>query len=183
MGMIIINRCTWVNDNQLMRQYHDHEWGRPCHDDQKLFELLSLEMMQAGLSWQTVLNKRANFRKAFYNFDINKVAKMDNQIDSLMQDASIIRNRLKINAIINNAKVIQNLDTSFNDYVWQFVDNKPINHHYSNHKQIPSTDDLAKNMSKQMKEADFKFAGPVIIYSFMQAAGLVNDHENRCFLS
>ncbi|TPR43929.1 DNA-3-methyladenine glycosylase I [Apilactobacillus micheneri] len=181
--MIIINRCAWVNDNQLMQQYHDHEWGRPCHDDQKLFELLSLEMMQAGLSWQTVLNKRANFRKAFYNFDINKVSKMDNQIDLLMQDAGIIRNRLKINAIINNAKVIQNLDTSFNDYVLQFVDNKPINHHFNNHKQIPSTDNVAKNMSNQMKKDGFKFAGPIVIYSFMQAAGLVNDHEANCFLS
>lgn len=181
--MIIITRCAWVNDNQLMQQYHDHEWGRPCHDDQKLFELLSLEMMQAGLSWQTVLNKRANFRKAFYNFDVNKVAKMDNQIGSLMQDAGIIRNHLKINAIINNAKIIQNLDVSFNEYVWQFVDNKPIKHHYNNHKQIPATDDLAKNMSKQMKKAGFKFAGPVIVYSFMQAAGLVNDHEENCFLS
>ncbi|WP_105956794.1 DNA-3-methyladenine glycosylase I [Apilactobacillus quenuiae] len=180
--MTHIQRCTWVGDNALMQKYHDDEWGRPCHDDRELFELLSLEIMQAGLSWKTVLNKRNNFRKAFNNFDITKAMKMNDQVEDLMSNVGIIRNRLKIKAIINNAKVIHNMKASFNDYIWQFIDNKPINHHHTNHSQIPSTDQKAKLISQQMKKDGFKFTGPVTIYSFMQAAGLVNDHETNCFL-
>ncbi|UQS84804.1 DNA-3-methyladenine glycosylase I [Apilactobacillus apisilvae] len=175
-------RCGWVDDNELMKQYHDNEWGRPCHNDRSLFELLSLEMMQAGLSWKTVLNKRVNFKNAFANFSINEVKNMTDQVDTLMQDKGIIRNQLKIKAVINNAQVIAGLPVSFDEYIWKFVDNKTIKHNYKSYKDIPSYDELADKISKQMKSDGFKFVGPVTIYSFMQAAGLVNDHETRCFI-
>ncbi|GHP14085.1 DNA-3-methyladenine glycosylase I [Lentilactobacillus fungorum] len=179
-------RCSWANtDNELMRNYHDNEWGRPCHDDQKLFELLSLEIMQAGLSWQTVLNKRSAFKDAFVDFDYLKVQSLEPQLPQLLANAQIIRNKRKILAIIANAKVIASMasqGTTFNHYLWSFVNQTPIQHHYRSHEEIPSTTEVAKQISKQMKLAGFKFTGPVVIYSFMQAAGLVNDHETGCFL-
>ncbi|KRL17510.1 DNA-3-methyladenine glycosylase 1 [Lentilactobacillus rapi DSM 19907 = JCM 15042] len=167
-----------------MQQYHDQEWGRPNHDSRHLFELLSLEIMQAGLSWQTVLNKRQAFKQAFHDFDYRQVQGMESELPSLMKNAAIIRNRRKLIATINNAKVINELansGTTFDRYMWQFVADKPIQHHYQSHEQIPATTDLAKQISKQMKKDGFSFTGPVIIYSFMQAVGMVNDHEVDCF--
>ena len=179
-------RCSWDNtDNQLMQQYHDQEWGRPSHYSRHLFELLSLEIMQAGLSWQTVLKKRSAFNQAFHDFDYRQVQGMENDLPSLMKNADIIRNQRKLIAIINNAKVINKLagsGTTFDRYMWQFVTGKPIQHHYRSHEQVPATTDLAKQISKQMKKAGFSFTGPVIIYSFMQAVGMVNDHEVDCFV-
>lgn len=180
-----LKRCAWANtDNQLMQQYHDQEWGRPSHDSRHLFELLSLEIMQAGLSWQTVLNKRQAFKQAFHDFDYRQVQGMESELPSLMKNAAIIRNRRKLIATINNAKVINelaDLGTTFDRYMRQFVAGKPIQHHYQSHEQIPATTDLAKQISKQMKKDGFSFTGPVIIYSFMQAVGMVNDHEVGCF--
>lgn len=179
-------RCAWgETDNALMQQYHDEKWGRPSHDSHHLFELLSLEIMLAGLSWQTVLNKRAAFKTAFANFDYRRVQQMTPEIPVLLQNPQIIRNRLKVTAIINNANAIAKLadrGEDFDHYVWAFVKNHPIQHHITNHAEIPNTTDLAKRMGKQMKKDGFSFTGPVVIYSFMQAAGLVNDHETSCFV-
>ncbi len=181
-----IHRCSWANtENQLLKDYHDQEWGRPCHDSQKLFELLSLEIMQAGLSWQTILNKRAAFNQAFDHFDYRRVRKLMPKLPELLTNAAIIRNRRKLIATINNAQVISRLadaDQTFDNYIWRFVDNVPIRHHYQSHDEIPATTPLAKTISKQMKNDGFSFVGPVVIYSFMQATGIVNDHETNCFL-
>ncbi len=180
-----LQRCSWANtDNQLMQHYHDQEWGRPSHDSRHLFELLSLELMQAGLSWQTILNKRQNFKLAFANFDYHQVKDMGNQLPQLLENAGIIRNRRKIMAIITNAQAIATLERSgrsFAEYMWAFVDQQPIQHAYRSHEEVPATTDLAKKISRQMKRDGFAFAGPVVVYSFMQAAGLVNDHEVKCF--
>ena len=179
-------RCAWADTtNDLMRQYHDTEWGRPSHDNRHLFELLSLEIMQAGLSWQTVLNKRAAFKAAFADFDYQQVAHMTPQIPTLLKKDQIIRNRMKVTAMIKNANAVAQLvanGTNFDHYVWNFVSNQPIQHHIERHEQVPNTTDLAKQMSKQMKKDGFAFTGPVVVYSFMQAAGLVNDHEIGCFV-
>lgn len=179
-------RCAWADTtNDLMRQYHDTEWGRPSHDNRHLFELLSLEIMQAGLSWQTVLNKRAAFKTAFADFDYQQVAQMTPQIPALLKNDQIIRNRMKVTAMIKNANAVAQLvanGTDFDHYVWNFVSNQPIQHHIERHEQVPNTTDLAKQMSKQMKKDGFAFTGPVVVYSFMQAAGLVNDHETGCFV-
>ena len=179
-------RCAWADTtNDLMRQYHDTEWGRPSHDNRHLFELLSLEIMQAGLSWQTVLNKRAAFKAAFADFDYQQVAQMTPQIPALLKNDQIIRNRMKVTAMIKNANAVAQLvanGTDFDHYVWNFVSNQPIQHHIERHEQVPNTTDLAKQMSKQMKKDGFAFTGPVVVYSFMQAAGLVNDHEIGCFV-
>ena len=177
--------CAWANSgNERLKKYHDQEWGVPCHDDQKLFELLSLEIMQAGLSWQTVLNKRQAFNAAFCHFDYQKVCSFQDKLPELLANPAIIRNRRKLNAVINNAQIISKLaikGISFNDYLWRFVDFKPIVHHYATHDEIPNTDDLAQTISKQMKKDGFQFTGPVVVYSFLQAAGLINDHEISCF--
>lgn len=159
-------RCHWVNlDNPLYVEYHDKEWGVPVHDDRELYELLCLEGAQAGLSWETVLKKRENYRKAFANFDPVKISKFkEKNIESLMLDAGIIRNRLKINSVIINAKAYLQLKSeglSFNDYLWSFKD--------------------ANNMSKDLKKRGFKFVGATICYAFMQAVGMVNDHDKDCF--
>lgn len=159
-------RCHWVNlENPLYIEYHDKEWGVPIYDDQKLFEMLCLEGAQAGLSWETVLNKRENYRKAFRNFDPVKISKFtEKQVEKLMQNAGIIRNRLKINSVIINAKAYLQLKKegiSFNDYLWSFED--------------------ANNMSKDLKRRGFKFVGATICYAFMQAVGIVNDHDKACF--
>lgn len=179
-------RCAWADTtNDLMRQYHDTEWGRPSHDNRHLFELLSLEIMQAGLSWQTVLNKRAAFKAAFADFDYQQVAQMTPQIPMLLKNDQIIRNRMKVTAMIKNANAVEQLvanGTDFDHYVWNFVSNQLIQHHIERHEQVSNTTDLAKRMSKQMKKDGFAFTGPVVVYSFMQAAGLVNDHEIGCFV-
>jgi len=178
-----MQRCDWVGDNPLMQAYHDQEWGRPQHDDQKLFELLCLETYQAGLSWQTVLNKRAAFEDDFYHYDIAQVAAMtEADVDRLLGDARIIRHRQKLMATINNAQVLQNwpAGATFNDWLWAFVDGQPIRQAWAHAAEMPATNDLAKQVSKALKKLGFKFVGPTTIYSFLQGAGLINDHQRNC---
>lgn len=178
-------RCAWVSSDPLYIKYHDEEWGVPIHDDRKLFEFLVLETFQAGLSWITILKKRENFRKAFDNFDPVKISQYDeNKIDELMKNEGIIRNRKKIEAIINNAKAflkIQEEFGSFDKYLWQFVDNKPIINSWADISCIPSKTALSEKISKDMKKRGFKFFGPTICYAHMQAVGMVNDHTTDCF--
>ncbi len=181
----LMNRCEWSGNNELMIKYHDEEWGVPLHDDQLLFEFLCLEGAQAGLSWSTILNKRDNYRIAFDNFDAKKISKYDiNKIDQLKNNAGIIRNKLKINAFINNARIfleIQQEYGSFNEYIWQFVDHKPIINSWKYLSEIPASTEVSKKMSKVLKKRGFKFVGPTICYAFMQATGMVNDHIVTCF--
>ncbi len=179
-------RCEWVDmKNPLYIKYHDEEWGVPQHDDQKLFELLILEGMQAGLSWATILNKRENFRKAFDNFDYHKIAKFsDEKINELLNDEGIIRNKQKLHAAIENARIFINIRakfSSFDNYIWNFVDYKPIQHKYTSFSEIPAETKLSQKISKELKKFGMKFTGPTIIYSFMQAIGMVNDHITGCF--
>lgn len=178
-----MKRCTWAESSDLMRAYHDQEWGHPQHDPQKLFELLCLETYQAGLSWQTVLNKRAAFEADFHHYDIEQVAAMTtDDLARLMTDERIIRNRLKLTATINNARVIRDwpAGSSFATWLWDFVDNQPIRQAWQRMDQMPATNDLAKRVSKEMKKRGFKFVGPTTIYSYLQAAGLINDHLVDC---
>jgi len=184
----VINRCTWPSNDALMIEYHDNEWGVPVHNDQKLFEFIVLDAFQAGLSWKTILHKRENFRDAFHNFDIQRVASMgEDDFEHLMQNAGIIRNRAKIQATFGNARAflkIQQEFGSFDKYIWQFVDNKPIVH--SIKMQNEACDYIVKTkesdeMSKALIKRGFKFVGSTICYAFMQAAGLVNDHFIDCY--
>ena len=178
-------RCAWCGTDPLYVKYHDEEWGRPVHDDQKLFEFLILESFQAGLSWLTILRKRENFRKAFAGFDPKKVAKFDaKKKKQLLNDAGIIRNRLKIEAAINNAKCflkIQKQFGSFDKYVWSFVGGKPIINHYQSMSEIPPKTEISDAMSKGMGLHGFKFRGSTICYAFMQAVGMVDDHVEGCW--
>jgi len=171
--------------DELYMEYHDKEWGTPLHDDKKLFEFLVLESFQAGLSWYTVLKKRDNFRKAFANFDANKIAKFDQKkVESLMQDAGIIRNRLKIEAAINNAKFFLQIKKefgSFDKYIWGFVEGKPIVNKRKGMSDVPAKTPLSDAMSKDMGKRGFKFRGSTICYAFMQAVGMVDDHTNDCW--
>jgi DNA-3-methyladenine glycosylase I len=180
-----MNRCAWGSSNPLMIEYHDTEWGVPLHDEQRLFEFLILEGMQAGLSWSTILNKRENFRRAFAEFDVVKVARFGKrEINRLLQDAGIIRNRLKIEAAINNARrfiEIQNELGSFDAYIWRFVDGKPIKNGLKSLKEIPAKTPLSDAISKDLKARGFKFVGSTIVYAHMQATGMVNDHTVDCF--
>ena len=168
-----------------MIQYHDKEWGVPVHDDRVLFEFLTLEGAQAGLTWQTVLNKRENSRRAFHEFDPTKIARYENKdVKRLLSDPGIIRNRLKIEATITNAK--QFLTTrkefdSFDKYVWRFVGGKPTKHKFDSLSQIPATTRESEAMSKELRKRGFRFVGPTICYAFMQAVGMVNDHTMKCF--
>ena len=168
-----------------MIEYHDKEWGIPVHDDSTLFEFLILEGAQAGLSWQTVLKKRENYRKALDGFDAKKISRYNKKdVNRLLADSGIIRNRLKIAATIQNAKAfleIQKEFGSFDKYIWQFVDNKTINHKIKSIKNIPATTKESDAMSKDLLKRDFKFVGSTICYAFMQAVGMVNDHEEKCF--
>ena len=178
-------KCAWVYDtNELMQAYHDYEWGKPTHDERMLFELLSLELMQAGLSWQTIIDKRQALCEAFFNFEIKKVARItDQQLEELMKNSKIIRNRKKIRAIINNAQVLVKLHAkkqSLNDLLWQYVDYQPIINHYTKPTQVPSQTQLSKKIATDLKKMGFKFVGPTIIYSFLQASGIVNDHLDGC---
>ncbi|TVP91401.1 DNA-3-methyladenine glycosylase I [Alkalibacterium sp.] len=177
-------RCEWVTDDQEYIDYHDKEWGRPLKDDLKLFELLCLEGQQAGLSWLTILKKRENFRKAFDGFDPEKIADYSaDKIEELLQDKGIIRNRLKINSVIKNAKAylsVQEREGSFSSYIWQFVEGHPIINEWEEHEDVPSETEISREMSRQMKKDGFKFVGPTICYAYMQSAGLVNDHETGC---
>lgn len=177
-------RCGWVTDAPLYIEYHDKEWGRPLYDDQKLFEMLCLEGAQAGLSWWTILQRRENYREAFDGFDPSKIIQYDEtKIESLLQNEGIIRNRLKVRSVITNAeaymKIIEN-GQSFSEYIWQFVDGKPINNKRENLEEVPATTKISERMSKQLKKEGFKFVGPTICYAYMQAVGMVNDHVMDC---
>jgi len=178
-------RCGWVGDDPLYLEYHDREWGVPLHDDRQLFEMLILEGAQAGLSWITVLKKRENYRRAFDQFDARKIARYDGRKKRvLMNDAGIIRNRLKIDATIGNARAfldIVNERGSFSDYLWDFVDGHPIVNRWRKVSQVPASTEKSDVLSKALKSRGFKFVGTTICYSFMQAVGMVNDHTRDCF--
>ncbi len=178
-------RCGWSTNDPLYIKYHDEEWGTPCHNDRKLFELLILEGFQAGLSWITILRKRKNFKNAFDNFDPQKITKYNPQkLNQLMKNEGIIRNRLKINAAKINAKCfleVQKEFGSFDKYVWQFVNGKQIKNKFKNLKKIPAKTKESDAMSRDMKKRGFKFVGSTICYAFMQATGMVNDHITECF--
>ncbi len=181
-------RCSWVNlNNPLSIAYHDNEWGVPCFDDNKLFEMLILESAQAGLSWETILNKRENYRIAFDNFNPNKIADYDEEkINELLQNSGIIRNKLKIKSAIKNAKVflqIQQEFGSFSTYLWQFVNNKPIKNCYQDYAQAPTKTPVSDIISQDLKKRGMSFVGSTIIYAYMQAVGLINDHQIDCFCS
>jgi DNA-3-methyladenine glycosylase I len=178
-------RCSWVGDDPLMVAYHDTEWGVPVHDDQKLFEFMVLDAMQAGLSWRLVLRKRQNLAKALGNFNPRKVAKYgDRDLERLLADEGIIRNRQKLAASIANAQAVLKVQDEFGSldaYLWQFVDGKPRRNAWKQDTQIPAKTPQAEAMSKSLVGRGFKFVGPTICYAFMQAAGLVNDHVTNCF--
>lgn len=181
-----LNRCGWVPENNLEYQkYHDEEWGVPVHDDNKHFEMLLLEGAQAGLNWEIVLKKREGYKKAFNNFDIKKCSKMsDGELENLMQNSNIIRNRLKIFSVRKNAIVFIKLQEefgSFDNYIWRFVDNKPLINNIKNLSEIPTKTEISDKISKDLKKRGMSFVGSTIIYAYMQAIGLVNDHTTDCF--
>ncbi len=177
-------RCKWAKDD-LMIEYHDREWGLPLHDDRALFEFLILEGAQAGLSWSTILKRRKGYQIAFNNFDASKVATYgDKEIENLMQNTQIIRNRLKINSTISGAKALLEIQKdfgSFNKYIWGFVNDKPIINNINQLRDIRTFTRESEEMSKDLKKRGFNFVGPTICYAFMQAIGMVNDHEVGCF--
>jgi DNA-3-methyladenine glycosylase I len=178
-------RCAWAGNDPLYRSYHDKEWGVPLHDDRALFEFLLLEGTQAGLSWITILRKRENYRAAFDNFDAERIARYDtNKIESLMQDAGIVRNRLKLEAAVNNAQKFLDVREkfgSFDAFVWQFVGGKPKQNRWRSLAEIPASTPESDAMSKELKRRGFKFVGSTICYAHMQATGMVNDHTVDCF--
>ena len=178
-------KCTWAIKHKIEEDYHDTEWGVPIYDDRLLFECLTLESAQAGLSWYTVLKKRNNYRIAFDNFDALKIAKYNqSKIDELLMNEGIIRNKLKINAAINNAKIfleIQNEYGSFSNYIWSFTNGKAIQNNWSSPNEVPAKTELSDIMSKALKKKGFKFIGTTICYAYMQAIGMINDHTTNCF--
>lgn len=180
-----MERCGWVTSDPDYIRYHDTEWGVPVHDDKKLFEFIILEGAQAGLSWLTILKRREGYRKAFADFDTEKVAGFSpKKIEQLLQDPGIIRNRLKVNAAVTNAQAflrIQEKFGSFDSYSWQFVDGEPIINTYRSQEDVPPTTPQSDAFSKDLKQRGFKFVGPTIIYAHMQAVGMVNDHLVSCF--
>ncbi|MDD4570011.1 MAG: DNA-3-methyladenine glycosylase I [Tepidanaerobacteraceae bacterium] len=180
-----MKRCAWCENDELYTKYHDEEWGVPVFDDRKQFEFLVLESAQAGLSWLTILRKRESYRKAYDNFNPITVAKFDDRkIEELMKYEGIIRNEKKIRASVNNAKrfiEVQKEFGSFSKYIWKFVDYKPIVNSWKNESEIPAKTELSEVISKDLKKRGFEFIGPVIIYSHLQATGLVNDHIMDCF--
>jgi DNA-3-methyladenine glycosylase I len=176
-----IIRCPWgaVTD-ELMREYHDTQWGKPCFDERTLFEMLILEGAQAGLSWSCILHKRENYRAAFDDWDIAKIAAYDeSKVAELLQNSGIVRNKLKVNAAIVNAQTVLKLG-SLGDFIWGYVDGKPIVNHWREQSEMPTTAPLSDRISKDMKRLDFKFVGSTIIYSYLQAIGMVNDHIENC---
>jgi DNA-3-methyladenine glycosylase I len=179
------SRCFWVSDSKLYQEYHDNEWGQPVYDDETLFEFLVLETFQAGLSWITVLNKRENFRRAFDNFDYNKIAKYpERKYESLLQDAGIIRNKLKIRSAITNAQLFMEVQKefgSFSKFIWSYVNDKPIINRFETKEEVPAKTLLSDIISKDLKKLGFKFVGSTVIYAYMQAIGMVNDHTTDCF--
>lgn len=179
-----MKRCAWVTDDPLYLAYHDHEWGKPNFDERYLFEMLCLEGAQAGLSWWTILQKRENYREAFDNFDPNIIVTYDqDKINHLLANPGIVRNKLKINSVVTNAKAFLKItsEQSFSDYIWQFVDGKPIINQWKTTQDVPVKTDISISMSKQLKKDGFKFIGPTICYAYMQAVGMVNDHAEDCF--
>ena len=179
-------RCAWCTSDPDYLRYHDQEWGRPVHDDAVLFEFLVLESFQAGLSWLTILKKRENFRRAFAGFDVKKVARFDDKkVESLLQDEGIIRNRLKVAATINNAKqfiAVQKEFGSFDKYIWSFTEGKPIINNPSTLAHILPSSDVSKAITKDLTKRGFKFVGGTIMYAYMQAVGLVDDHVADCWV-
>lgn len=177
-------RCGWCEKDDLYRKYHDEEWGKPVYDDDTIFEFLVLESFQAGLSWYTILSKRENFRKAFDGFNYKKIAGYSGEkAEELMQNAGIIRNRLKILATINNAErfmEVQKEFGTFSKYIWSFVDGKPIENNFFDLKQIPATTEISDKLAKDLKKRGFKFLGSTVVYAYMQATGMVNDHITDC---
>jgi DNA-3-methyladenine glycosylase I len=178
-------RCAWCGDDPLYVAYHDQEWGVPVYDDATLFEFLTLETFQAGLSWITVLRKRENFRKAFDQFDYKKIAKYNQKkIDALLQNQGIIRNKLKVNAAVTNAIAFMEVQTefgSFSKYIWGFVEGKPLKNKLKSLSDAPSNTSLSDTISKDLKKRGFKFVGTTVVYAHMQATGMVNDHLTSCF--
>lgn len=178
-------RCHWAADGELMQDYHDTEWGVPLHDDHALFEFLCLEGAQAGLSWRTVLHKRDHYRRAFHHFDIARVAAMkDRELEKLLLDPGLIRNRLKITSVRDNAMAaLEAIDEhgSFDAYLWSFVDGKPIRNTWRTRAEVPASTPVSDHMSKMLKKRGFRFVGTTICYAFMQATGMVNDHLVECF--
>ena len=184
-----LKRCSWCLSSQLYRDYHDNEWGEPVHDEQKHFEFLLLETMQAGLSWITILNRREDYCKAFANFDPNIVASYDkNKINQLMNNSSIIRNLKKIESAVNNANKFLEIQNnsgfgSFDNYIWSFTNGKVIKNSWQDKSEIPTTTDLSDKVSKDLKQRGFKFIGSITTYAHLQAIGVVNDHVADCFKS
>ena len=180
-----MRRCHWVTDDPVYINYHDEQWGVPVHDDKKLFEFIILEGAQAGLSWLTILKKRSGYKKAFADFDVEKVAGFTpEKIKTLLLDSSIIRNKLKVNAAVSNARAfirIQEEFGSFDKYSWRFVDGKPIINRFKTHDEIPAVTKESTDFSRDLVQRGFKFVGPTIIYAHMQAVGMVNDHLISCF--
>ncbi|MBM43323.1 MAG: DNA-3-methyladenine glycosylase I [Acidobacteria bacterium] len=178
-------RCAWASDDPLYQAYHDEEWGVPLHDDQRFFEFLLLEGAQAGLAWITILRKREGYRRAFASFDPAKVARFDRSHQTrLMQDESIIRNRLKIGAAVDNARAFLDVQAehgSFDHYIWQFVNRRTKQNQWTDLTQVPTETVQSQAMSKDLKQRGFRFVGPTICYAFMQATGMVNDHVASCF--
>ena len=182
---MILERCSWCLGDEINLNYHDNEWGNPNFDENSLFEFLILETFQAGLSWKIIINKREFIKKSFSNFNIEKIAEYDIiQINNLLKNKNIIRNKLKIVSTISNAKAfikIQKKEESFSNYIWKFVNGIPIQNNFKNQKEIPKQTKLSIIISKDLKKRGFKFVGPIVTYSFMQAIGLVNDHLTSCF--
>jgi len=180
-----MHRCDWAGSDPLYVEYHDREWGVPSHDDRHLFEMLNLEGAQAGLSWITILKKRENYRRLFDDFDVEKISRYNTRkLDALMNDAGIVRNRLKIEAVILNARACLALldeEESFAGFLWQFVGDRPIVNKWKTMKDVPASTEQSGEMSMALKKRGFKFVGPTICYAFMQAVGMVNDHATRCF--
>lgn len=178
-------RCDWAIGNELEQKYHDEEWGQAVHDDQKLFEMLILESMQAGLSWLTILKKRETLRDAYDDFDYLKIADYPQEkIDALLENPGIIRNKLKVQATIHNAKVFMGLQKefgSFDRYIWAYVENQPIKNNWKAIKEVPTSTELSDKISKDLKKAGFKFLGTTTVYAYMQAIGMVDDHLIDCF--
>ena len=180
-----MKRCSWVKHGKIEEDYHDKEWGVPVYDDRLLFEFLVLEGAQAGLSWITILKKRARYREVFDNFDVQKILRYDERkIEALLNDSGIIRNKRKILSVLTNAKAfveVQREYGSFARYIWSFTDGKPIQNRWKRQEEIPAKTEISEAMSKALKQRGFSFVGPTICYSFMQAVGMVNDHTTDCF--
>ena len=180
-----MQRCSWAGSDPIYIDYHDREWGVPVHDERTLFEMLILDGAQAGLSWITILKKRDNYRAAFDNFNAHKIARYsERKVQSLLKDSGIVRNRLKIAAAIHNAKILLRLreqEGSFDEYLWNYVDGRPVINAWRNIKEIPARTPLSDVISRDLSKRGFKFVGPTIIYAFMQAMGMVNDHTVDCF--